>query len=116
MRKKRKTTNHTHCQEKAYHAFIMVAKTRSIYNPAEKSRNIKGMKSELFPYRAVPRQRSNLAFSLSSSILSSMLNCNGQQAKICEDDFCQARRRTKLGCRLARTTTQHDGNQIAKIV
>ena len=45
-----------------------------------------------------------------------MLNCNGQQAKICEDDFCQARQRTQPGWRLARTITQHDGNQTAKIV
>ena len=52
---------------------------RKIFFYAEKSRNIKGMKSELFPYRTVPRQRSNLAFSLSSSILSLMLNCNGRQ-------------------------------------
>ena len=41
---------------------------------------------------------------------------NGKQTKICENDFCQARRWTKVGFRPARTTTRHGGNQAAKIV
>ncbi len=39
----------------------------------------------------------------------SLWRCNGKQTKICENDFCQARRRTKVGFRPARTTTRMAG-------